>query len=207
MARNAVLLPGRDRAALALVVEAERIPEHLDPGRVTVLEIGFGRAEFILSQAAERPDTLFVGIEVSRKRVAKAAKRAARRDLSNLRLVASPAEFAVERVLPDACIDECWINFPDPWPKKRHFKRRLIQPSFAKQMARVLRRGAPLYVATDHRGYASWIAEQLAAIPELENEAAPAHWFSEPPARITTAYEAEWQSLGRDIAYFRYRRS
>ena len=74
-------------------------------------------------------------------------------------------------------------------------------------MARVLRRGAPLYAATDHPGYASWIAEQLAAIPELENEAAPAHWFSDPPARITTAYEAEWQSLGRDIAYFRYRRS
>lgn len=206
MARNAVLLPGRDTAALELVVEADALASALVPGRETVLEIGFGRAELILAQAAERPDALFIGIEVSRKRVAKAARRAARRQLTNLRMVASPAEYSVERVLPAGCIDECWINFPDPWPKKRHHKRRLFQPGFAKQLVRVLRRGAVLHAATDHPGYADWIAEVLEPVAELENECVPARWASEPPARITTGYEKEWQDLGRPIAYFRYKR-
>lgn len=206
MARNAVLLPGRDTAALDLLVEADALADALVPDRETVLEIGFGRAEFILAQAAERPDALFVGIEVSRKRVAKAAKRAALRQLSNLLLVASPAEYSVGRVLPDACVDECWINFPDPWPKKRHFKRRLFQAGFAKQLVRILRPGAQLHTATDHPGYADWIAEILEPVAELENQCAPEPWSAKPPPRITTGYEEEWLALGRSIAYFRYRR-
>ena len=209
MARNAVLRPDRESAALALGLEADSLADGasgLAAGRRRVLEIGFGRAEFILEQAEARPDSFFLGVEVSRKRVAKAAKRAVRFGLSNLRLVASPAEYLVDRVLPAGCVEECWINFPDPWPKKRHFKRRLFQPSFVKQLARVLVPGAQLHAATDHAGYAEWIHEVLDAVPELENEYAPSRWSAEAPDRITTAYEREWRALGRSIAYFRYRR-
>ena len=209
MARNAVLLPGRDTAALALVVEPYALSEDLESlaeGRPVVLEIGFGRAEFILSQAEERPGAFFLGVEVSRKRVAKAAKRAARLELPNLRMVQSPAEYLVERVLPSGCIDECWVNFPDPWPKQRHFKRRVFQPEFSKQLVRVLRPGAVLHAATDHLGYAEWIHAVLDAVAELENQCAPQRWSSEAPVRITTAYESEWISQGRSIAYLCYRR-
>jgi tRNA (guanine-N7-)-methyltransferase len=201
---------GRDPAALAPTVEAEALHElgleRCVGPRPVVLEIGFGRAELVLDLAEDDPERRYLGVEVSRRRVAKAARKIERRGLANVKLVHAPAEYLLERVLREGSIAECWINFPDPWPKKRHFKRRLFQPRLVAWLARILEPGARLHAATDHAGYAEWIHDVLSASPEFENLNAPAPWSDCPPPRRETGYEAEWLAEGRRIAYFEYRR-
>ena len=173
----------------------------------TVLELGFGRAELIMDLAEAAPQRRFLGVEVSRKRVVKAGKRVIKRGLRNCFLMHSTAEYLLERVLPPGCVEECWINCPDPWPKKRHFKRRLIQGPFIERLAGALLPGALLHIATDHPGYADWIADVMRDAKGLENLHAPAAFSRERPERRLTAYEAEWLEEGRSMAYFDYRRS
>ena len=200
----------RSPAALSAILESEELLENGSDACIgeppRVLEIGFGRAELLLDLAAANPDGRYLGVEVSRKRVVKAARQVARRGLGNVRLVNAPAEYLLERVLPPACFAECWINFPDPWPKKRHFKRRLFQPGFLVLLSRVLEPGARLHAATDDMDYAEWIADLLGASPDFENPNAPTRWTDRPPPRRETSYEAEWRALGRPIAYFEARR-
>ena len=171
-----------------------------------VLELGFGRGELLLDLAEAAPGRVFVGVEISRKRVEKVEKRAEKRALANLWLLHAPAEYALERVLPPGCVDECWINCPDPWPKKRHWRRRLVQPSLVGRLAAALAPGALLHIATDHPGYRDWIADVMAEQKHFVSlHAAP--WSESPPARRETAYEAEWRAAGRALAYFDYRRA
>jgi tRNA (guanine-N7-)-methyltransferase len=180
-------------------------PELAPPLRLTV-DLGFGRGELLLDLAAADPGAAFLGVEYSHKRVLKLARRLARTPLRNLRLVCASAEAIVEGHLSDGLVRAFWINFPDPWPKKRHQRRRLIQPGFVHQLARRLQPGGTLHVATDHPGYAEAIAEVLAGEPLLENLHAPDAWRSEPPARSATAYELEWRAQGRACRYFWHRR-
>ncbi len=199
-------------APAAVAVGADEIAERglaaaVGPPPV-VLEIGFGRGEVLLEMAARRPEASFLGVEVSRKRVEKAARRVARAALANVRLVSAPAEYLLERVLPPASIAECWINFPDPWPKKRHHKRRLVRPDVVALLARALAPGAVLHVATDHEGYAEWIDFVLSRAPGLENLHAALPFARERPAtRSESRYEAEFAAEGRALHYFAYRRS
>jgi tRNA (guanine-N7-)-methyltransferase len=171
-----------------------------------VVEIGFGRGEFLLDLAASAPGTAFVGVEYSFKRTLKLARRLARTPLRNVRLVEAAAEDLVRDALPDAGVSRFWINFPDPWPKKRHGKRRLIQPAFVALLARRLALGGRLDVATDHADYAGWIHEVLSAEPLLENSYAPGPFRRSVDDRKPTAYELEWRALGRDFHFFRYSR-
>ena len=171
-----------------------------------VLEIGFGRGEFLFELARASPDRAFLGVEYSSKRVLKTARRLARTDARNVRLLLASAEEAVAELLPPCSIDAVWINFPDPWPKKRHHRRRLLQPAFVQQLLRRLVSGAALHVATDHAGYAEFIDEVLSAERLLENLAAPARWLPEVNGRPATAYELEWRAEGRPLHFFEYRR-
>jgi tRNA (guanine-N7-)-methyltransferase len=184
----------------------ERGFEQCMGAKVAMLELGFGKAEVLIELAGAAADTRFLGVEVSRKRVQKAGRRVARAGVRNVRLLHSPAEYLLERVLPDACITELWINFPDPWPKKRHHKRRLVRPDVVRQLVRVLVAGGRLHLATDHDGYAEWIAGVLEGVPSLTNLNAPAPWSDVRPARCETRYEAEFLAEGRSIAYFEYRK-
>lgn len=197
-------------AGLNVALEAEALREAglaaCFGARPVVLELGFGRAELIQQLAAADPARGYLGVEVSRKRVAKAARRMARAGIANARVVHATAEFVVERALRDASICECWINFSDPWPKKRHFGRRLFQPAFVKHLAAVLEPGARLHAATDHPGYALWIDDVLRGEEDLENLHAPRCWSESAPSRPRTAYEEAWLAEGRRIAYFEYRK-
>jgi tRNA (guanine-N7-)-methyltransferase len=171
-----------------------------------VLEIGFGRAEALIGLALAHPTRAFLGVEVSRKRVVKAARRVARAGLANVRLVHASAEAVLEHALPAASLAEIFVNFPDPWPKRRHHKRRLLQPPVVERLARALAPGGVLHVATDHESYAEWIAGVLSAEPTLENLHAPAPFSREPPERPETRYEADFRAEGRPLHYFEYRR-
>ena len=196
-------------AALTPQLEAEELRERgveacLTSQRI-VLEIGFGRADLIMALAEAAPDRRFLGVEVSRKRVEKAARRLARREISNVRLVNAPAEYLLERVLPAGCVEECWINCPDPWPKKRHHRRRLVQPPFLKRLAGAMCPDAVLHLSTDHEGYRDWIHDAFAQVEVFENLCEPASWSLDRPDRPQTAYEEEWLADGRTVVYFDYR--
>jgi tRNA (guanine-N7-)-methyltransferase len=170
-----------------------------------VVEIGYGRGEFLLARAHEQPEQAFLGIELSYRRSHKIARRVARTELRNLRLAQGAAELWLRDALPDAAVACFWINFPDPWPKARHARRRLIQPELAALLARRLLPGGALRVATDDVAYAEWIDAVLRAEPALENRLA-SPFVREEPDRTPTAYELEWRAQGRPLHFFRYSR-
>jgi tRNA (guanine-N7-)-methyltransferase len=175
--------------------------------RPLVLEIGFGRGEFLIELAANDPGSDFLGIEISGKRVLKLARRMALTELSNVRLLHGRAERSVADLLPEGSLSQCWINFPDPWPKKRHQRRRLVDPSFIGRLTARIARGGELHLATDHVDYAEAMDAALTAETRLENRFAPDRFRSVVPGRKPTAYELEWRAQGRACHFFTYRRT
>ena len=201
-------IPGPDRR-VGLAEIAERGWPALFAGDVDaplplVVELGFGRGEFLLGLAEASPEQAHVGVELSFKRSVKMARRLARSPLRNVRLVQGLAQQVVEEALPDASVACFWINFPDPWPKKRHARRRLVQPDLAARLVQRLVRGGSLRVATDDASYALWIDAVLRELPELENRHAPAPFVREEEGRARTAYEVEWRAQGRSLHFFHY---
>jgi len=174
--------------------------------RSRVLEIGFGRGEFLLDLATSAPDVEFVGVEVSFKRTLKMARKVARAALANVRLVEGRAEEAIRAVPEPASLDAIWINFSDPWPKTRHAHRRVIQPAFVAAAAAALGPGGHLYVATDDVPYAHQMDEVLGAEPALQNAYAPWPFVGEVKGRRQTGYEAQWRDEGRPMHFFAYQR-
>jgi tRNA (guanine-N(7)-)-methyltransferase len=118
------------------------------------LEIGAGRGDFIIERAEALPERNFLAVELSAKIAQLMAIRAARRALTNLRVVRMDARSLVNLMLPDHCLAACHIYFPDPWPKSRHTKHRLLTDRFIVALARKLAPGAPLFFATDVKAYA-----------------------------------------------------
>ena len=202
-------LSGPDRRVAIEDVRAKGwealFPELPRPLRL-VLEIGFGRGEFLADLAARAPGVAHVGVEMSWKRVLKMARRLARGELANVRLVHGLGEQVVDEAIAPGSLDAVWINFSDPWPKKRHHRRRLVQPALVAALAERLRPGGVLHVATDDGGYAEHIDAVLAAEPRLANDFAPDRWRAEVPGRMPTAYELEWRAEGRPLHFWSYRR-
>ena len=185
--------------------EALFAPE-LAPPFALVVEIGFGRGEFLLDLAARAPALAHLGVEYSGKRVLKMARRLARLELCNVRLLHAPAEQVLRELLAPGSVSAFWINFPDPWPKKRHQRRRLVQAPFVHELTARLAAGGSLHVATDHAGYAEQIDAVLGGEPGLANAFAPARFLREVPGRMRTAYELEWRAEGRPLHFWHYRR-
>jgi tRNA (guanine-N7-)-methyltransferase len=161
------------------------------------LEIGFGGGEHLAAQARRRPDVLVLGAEPFLNGVASALRHIQAAGLTNVRIHAGDARDLLA-ALPQASLDRVFILFPDPWPKLRHHKRRLIQPDFVAELARVLKDNGRLRFATDWANYADWSLERLIAAPELAWTAQGADdWRLAPPDHAQTRYEAK--KLG-DIA-------
>ena len=171
-----------------------------------VVDIGFGRGEFLMELAARDPGAALLGVERSFKRVLKMAHRLASTELCNVRLVEAPAELVVAEGFPPGSVSCFWINFPDPWPKKRHARRRLIQSGFMRALALRLVPGGVVNIATDHVAYAEQIDEVLRAEPLLENRYAPDRFRPDVSGRSPTAYEREWRAEGRMLHFFCYGR-
>ena len=170
--------------------------------RRCVLEIGFGRGEFLLALAEAAPETDFVGVEVSWKRALKMARKVARARRTNVLLTVGRGEAVLREAFAPGALAELWVNFSDPWPKRRHADRRLVQPAFAALAARALAPGGTLFVATDDVPYAHQIDEVLAGEKGLENRYAPLAFLPEVPGRMTTGYEAQWRAEGRPLHFF-----
>jgi tRNA (guanine-N7-)-methyltransferase len=131
------------------------------------LEIGSGKGTFLAQHAAHFPGVNYIGLEYARAFWRYAADRIRRGGLTNVRVVCIEAELFVRRYVPDECCRQVHIYFPDPWPKKRHHKRRLIQTPFLRQLNRVLGPQGCVQIATDHEDYFQWIVEHAQEVPDL----------------------------------------
>ena len=153
------------------------------------LEIGFGGGEHMASQAARAPGVLIIGCEPFLNGVASAVRHVDEQGLKNVRIKDGDARELIAH-LPDACLTRVFILFPDPWPKARHHKRRIVQPEMLVDLARVLKPGGKLRFATDVAGYADWALERVLASPDYTWAAQRADDWRTPPAdHITTRYE------------------
>jgi len=131
-------------------------------GRPVELEIGSGKGTFLLARAAARPELNFLGIEQAKAYCHYAADRVRRAGLANVRLLRADAAQFLRACLPDASLWRVHVYFPDPWPKRRHLRRRLIQPGFLRDVRRTLKPGGQLVIVTDHQGYFLHIRRVLA---------------------------------------------
>lgn len=131
-----------------------------------VIEIGFGGGEHLVAQAQAHPDQRFIGAEPFLNGVGSCLRHIEESGVQNVRLWHGDAREVLAR-LADASLDRCYILFPDPWPKARHHKRRLIQPDFLVELARVLKPGAEVRFATDWANYAEWTLEMFHKEPRF----------------------------------------
>lgn len=155
----------------------------------TWLEIGFGGGEHMAAQAARAPDVLILGAEPFQNGVASAVRHIAEQGLTNIRLHDGDVRDLIAR-LPDASLARVFILFPDPWPKARHHKRRLIQPELVADLARVLKPDGRLRFASDWADYVDWSLAQFTASKTFAWQAERADdWRTPPPDHVTTRYE------------------
>jgi tRNA (guanine-N7-)-methyltransferase len=163
------------------------------------LEIGFGNGENLVELAVAHPERDFLGIEVHRPGVGRLLLQLAERELGNVRVVCHDAVEVLERQLAPRCINEILILFPDPWPKKRHHKRRLIQGPFAELLASRLAAGGVLRLATDWQPYALEMLATLSRTAALENLAADGGFVARPSERAPTRFERRGERLGHEV--------
>jgi tRNA (guanine-N7-)-methyltransferase len=191
-------------------VDVAAAPLDLDTlfGRRTrrVAEIGFGNGDNLLALAASRPAEDFLGIEVHRPGVGRLLLQLEERGIGNVRVLCHDAVEVLERDLGGPCLDEILVLFPDPWPKKRHHKRRLIQAPFVALLAERLRAGGALRLATDWEPYAAQMLAALAAEPRLRNVAAESGFVPRPAERAPTRFERRGERLGHQVWDLEFRR-
>jgi len=186
-------------------------PEPLDLERVfgrrapRMIEIGFGAGEALLAFASEHPEVDCLGIEVHPPGVGHLLLGAEAADLHNLRVIAHDAVEVLAQQIPPAAIDIVHIFFPDPWPKKRHHKRRLIQPEFVALLARVMAPGGTLRLATDWEPYAHHMREVLGASSAFRARTADG-FVPRPSVRPLTRFERRGQRLGHGVWDLEYER-
>ncbi len=166
------------------------------------LEIGFGGGEHLAAQAARHPDIGFVGCEPFLNGVASLLDHIDREQLANIRIFPDDARVLLD-AMPDHALDRCFVLFADPWPKKRHAERRFIGRANLDRLARTLKSGAELRLATDVAPLAAWMREQVAAHPAF---VCIGDGPTPPPDWVATRYEQKGLAAGRQPVYLGYRR-
>ncbi len=163
-----------------------------------IVEIGFGMGDSLLEMAIANPESNYLGIEVHRPGVGKLLNGIDANQLSNLKLVCHDAKEVLQHCLVDESIDKLLIFFPDPWHKKRHNKRRLVQAEFIELLSRKLKHAGEIHLATDWKPYAEHMMEVMQSIDSLSNSIGDsAYWAS--PARPVTKFERRGQRLGHGV--------
>jgi tRNA (guanine-N7-)-methyltransferase len=169
-----------------------------------ILEVGFGMGDATAQIAANRPDTDFLGVEVHEAGVGALLRRIGEQQLANVRIVRHDAVEVLRHMVPPGSLAGVHVFFPDPWHKKRHHKRRLVQPPFVRLVAERLAPGGVVHFATDWLPYAEQMLQVLGDEPALENTAAG---YAERPAyRPLTRFEARGVRLGHDVRDLLFRK-
>jgi tRNA (guanine-N7-)-methyltransferase len=170
----------------------------------TILEIGFGMGETTAQIAALRPETNFLAIDVHSPGVGSLLKQIEEQQLKNVRIIQHDAVEVVRDMIRAASLHGVHVFFPDPWPKKRHHKRRLLQADFVRDLATRLEPGGYLHIATDWQEYAEHILQVVSAEPTLANTAEA--YSARPAYRPRTKFEERGLKLGHDVWDIVFRR-
>jgi tRNA (guanine-N7-)-methyltransferase len=213
--RGRALRPGQKTLITGLLPQlAVKIPapDRLDPcalfgavRRPIWVEIGFGGGEHLAWQASQHLETGFIGCEVFENGIVKLLAQIERQRLDNIRIFPDDARLLMT-ALPPASIDRVFILFPDPWPKRRHHKRRILSPEMLDRLAEIMTDEAELRVATDDADYLGWILERLGAHPAFEWLARrPREWRERPADWPPTRYEEKARAAGRVPVFLRFR--
>ena len=177
------------------------LPETFGNDHQTIIEIGSGKGRFLISTATERPDLNIIGIEKSLHYHRVIRERVMKRNLTNIRLINHDAFLVLKDMIPDASIAEVHVYFPDPWPRTKQQKRRIIRPEVLEQFARVLVPGGWGIYVTDHKEYFD------AAAPLIEARFPSERRVPGPDDPPRTNYEAKYREQGRPIYEIRFRNS
>jgi tRNA (guanine-N7-)-methyltransferase len=170
------------------------------------LEIGCGNGDTLSELARRHPDEDFIGIEVHRPGVGHLLNALVSEQLPNVRVVCADAVEVLHRCVEDASLDAVLLYFPDPWPKKRHHKRRIVQPEFVECVARKLKHGGRFQLATDWPEYAEHMLAVLSACADFANAAADGTYVTRPDERPLTKFERRGLNRGhpvRDLVFLR----
>lgn len=159
------------------------------------VDLGCGDGSFLLELAQQNPDRNFLGVERLLGRVRKVCRRAHNRQLPNLKVLRLEARYTVEWLLPPSSVSRLHLLFPDPWPKARHHKRRLVQQDFLGALEKILVPGGEFLFKTDHEDYFQWAVEEIESFGRLEVIDWPEGAFPYPP----TDFEAQWLAQGREV--------
>lgn len=179
-------------------------PLQIRPGHELRVEIGFGGGEHLIEAAAREPEVDFIGCEPFVNGMAKLLSRIEARGLTNIRLYQGDAAEVLDRLPPES-LSKVYLFYPDPWPKRRHRKRRFVSPENLNRLARVLRPGAELRFATDIDDYAAWTLARLRACDAFRWTAKKAdHWLTPWEGWTQTKYEAKAMAAGRRPVYLTF---
>ena len=183
----------------------ERDQGMLDPDTVfgrdadRVLEIGYGMGQSLAAMAAADPDKDFIGIEVHRPGVGALLMEIDQQGLSNLRSYCDDAVDILELCIPDNSLSRVQLYFPDPWHKKKHHKRRIVQPAWVKRVHQKLKPGGVLHMATDWENYAEHMMEVMNGSSGFTNLAGPGQYSERPSWRPETKFERRGERLGHGV--------
>lgn len=169
------------------------------------LEIGFGNGDTLTALAEHSPERDFVGIEVHRPGIGHLLRLLESRALSNVRVIAEDAVIVLREHIPEESLTQVLLWFPDPWPKKRHHKRRLVQPHFVRLLHQSLAPGGQLQLATDWEDYALHMCATVET-DEFVNTAGAGRFSPRPPTRPLTRFEQRGKRLGHSVWDLVYRR-
>lgn len=172
-----------------------------------IMEIGFGNGEATWQMAKAQPRENYLGVEVHRPGVGRLLLKIERHGLKNIRIACEDAVELLRTRVPGASLDGIRIYFPDPWPKKRHHKRRMIQPPFLSLLASRMKPGGVLHLATDWEAYAEHMLEVMEAASEFENLSPGGGFSPKPDWRPPTKYEQRGKRLGHRVSDLVYRRT
>jgi len=171
-----------------------------------VLEIGFGNGDSLATMAAQNPDRCYLGVEVHRPGVGSLLQSIERQGLTNVRVSMADSIELLQQQIEDQSLSAVQIYFPDPWPKARHHKRRLIQSGFVQLLHRKLKPGGTLHLATDWPDYAEHMLAVLEAADGFTNLSGAGEWLPRPEWRPLTKFERRGLNLGHPVHDLLYRR-
>ena len=171
------------------------------------LEIGFGNGDSLVQMAAAAPEAGYIGIEVHRPGVGHALLAAVAAGIDNLRLIRHDAVAILRDHVADGTLARVQIYFPDPWPKARHHKRRIVQQPFTDLIWRKLRAGGEIHCATDWAAYAEWMRDIFAGDPKWHNLGNADGYAPRPEWRPQTKFERRGERLGHSVWDLRYRKN
>jgi len=170
------------------------------------LEIGFGVGSFIIEMGIREPNENFIGIDFYHKGIRKVITRIAKYEICNARIVYGDAKEKLPLLFAPEELNRIYINFPDPWPKKRHHKRRLIKPDFIKVLAEKLRCDGEIHIATDHEAYAMEILDFFKKDQLLKNKNGLGTFLFQKEGVPKSKYEKKFINAGERIFYLEYKK-